>query len=431
MSRVWAYLPAALCTTLVAGAMGYAHLPLVFDAPECHEYFPPFERYHNRLRTQYLGAEYFNIAKAIRDGRGFADPFDVGSGPTAWMPPVLPALLAGLLWACGDEPETVRYAVVTVQALALCVTGWLLLAAAGRGFARPRRWLAAVLWLALLADQFFLAFQATHDHWLVMLALDALLLGFAAGPGGRWAVARWGLLGGLAVHVAPALGPVWAGLAVLRWPGRWRVWAAAAGVAVLASLPWAVRNYTVFGHLVPVKSNAAYELYQSQCRTPDGLVRNWKGFDTHPYNPGPDQDRYAAVGEPAFLAEKRAAFAAAVRADPGDFAVRAWNRLMSATVVVVPMDKKEEEAPLGWVNGFGMALHPLPLAAAAVLLVSRRPLSRYERAALWVWAGWLLPYVLVSYYDRYGFPLLGVKAFLCVAAADRLLGAAGRRLRTT
>src|SRR5947208_16916318 len=47
---------------------------------------------------QHLGGEYFNIAQAIVDGRGFSDPFGEATGPTAWMPPLFPALLAFILW---------------------------------------------------------------------------------------------------------------------------------------------------------------------------------------------------------------------------------------------------------------------------------------------------------------------------------------------
>jgi len=46
-----------------------------------------------------LGAEYFQIGKAISEGRGFSSPFRVPSGPTAWMPPAIPVLLSGLFLA--------------------------------------------------------------------------------------------------------------------------------------------------------------------------------------------------------------------------------------------------------------------------------------------------------------------------------------------
>src|SRR5258707_147292 len=50
---------------------------------------PPF--------TKHLGGEYYNIALALARGYGYADPFGAHTGPTAWMPPLFPFLLAGLL----------------------------------------------------------------------------------------------------------------------------------------------------------------------------------------------------------------------------------------------------------------------------------------------------------------------------------------------
>ena len=175
---------------------------------------PPFEKYVNRLRTQYLGADYHSIAKALRDGRGFADPFESGGGPTAWMPPVLPGLLAGLLWAFRDDTESVRYAVVTLQGLALVLT---VLAAAGRRRlrVRPAPPLAGGGRLPGPGGRPVLPSLPGYPRPLAHPA-DA---GRPAARGCRPArrpVVRWGLLGELAVHVALTLGPVWAGLTVLR-----------------------------------------------------------------------------------------------------------------------------------------------------------------------------------------------------------------------
>ena len=58
--------------------------------------------------------------------------------------------------------------------------------------------------------------------------------------------------------------------------------------------PWTIRNLIVFGRLIPVKSNAAYELYQSQCLQPDGLLQA-RAFSTHPYSyAGPERQEYKA-----------------------------------------------------------------------------------------------------------------------------------------
>ena len=78
----------------------YANLSFALTDRASYQYFPPFKKYVNRNDNRHLGAEYLNIAKAMVDGDGFANPFHEKTGPTAWMPPVLPAILAVLWWAC-------------------------------------------------------------------------------------------------------------------------------------------------------------------------------------------------------------------------------------------------------------------------------------------------------------------------------------------
>ena len=54
-------------------------------------------RNHAGLHPRHLelGGEYFHIATALKEGRGFADPFVAGTGATGWMPPGF----TFLLWA--------------------------------------------------------------------------------------------------------------------------------------------------------------------------------------------------------------------------------------------------------------------------------------------------------------------------------------------
>lgn len=111
----------------------------------------------------HLGAEYDEIARAIRSGRGFSDPFKVESGPTAWMAPVLPYVLAGLYWVSGDNRETVVELVLLIKALVLVLTG-LLVVREGRRIGRV--WLTYLVLIAGFATHFHQMFQRTHDVWL-------------------------------------------------------------------------------------------------------------------------------------------------------------------------------------------------------------------------------------------------------------------------
>src|SRR4051794_30402513 len=82
-------LRAALLLTVACFACSiYANLSFVVTNKSNLRYFPPFKPYVDGNMNRHLGAEYFNIGKALASGEGFANPFSGKTGPTAWMPPV-------------------------------------------------------------------------------------------------------------------------------------------------------------------------------------------------------------------------------------------------------------------------------------------------------------------------------------------------------
>ena len=91
-----------VCIVIVSWTL-YANAAILISDSADYRYFPPFEPDRNDLMTSHLGAEYLNIAQALRAGRGYADPFRAETGPTAWMPPVLPTILAGQDPGRGDH----------------------------------------------------------------------------------------------------------------------------------------------------------------------------------------------------------------------------------------------------------------------------------------------------------------------------------------
>src|ERR1700761_592446 len=56
-----------------------------------------------------------NIAHSIATGHGFASPFRVDTGPTAWMTPVYPLLLAGIMKIFGAYTVHAWFAAVGVN----------------------------------------------------------------------------------------------------------------------------------------------------------------------------------------------------------------------------------------------------------------------------------------------------------------------------
>lgn len=415
---------------VVASCSAYANVARDVTDKRDYRYFPPFRSGYNRNIVDHLGAEYLSIAKALCAGRGFADPFERPTGPTAWMPPVLPHLLAALWAATDGDRDAVANVVVALHCAALVWTGALVLYAWRRE--RPRAGVGlvvGVLVLAIAAD-FRNAFQITHDHFLTLSALNGLVLWAGWGQPLRSPSRSvgWGLFGGFTALVAPVLGLVWAGLTVAvgaRDKTLARVALAGLGAAV-ALTPWAVRNYVTFGRVIPVKSNLNFELYQSQCMYSDGVLQT-TSFARHPLRAGSEQaQEYDELGEPAFMARKREQFRAAFRADPGEFAVRVGERFMAAVVWYTPRNRSGERefAPGIWL---ARVLHPLPWVAVVVIALSiGRRSTHGERIVALAAVLYILPYILASYLERYAFPLLGLRVLLISFLVYRLLDALGR-----
>jgi hypothetical protein len=427
---------AALAGVVIACAI-YANLSFAVTNQANYRYFPPFLPYVNGNGNWGLGGEYFNIAQAVAAGRGFADPFGRRTGPTAWQPAILPAFLAGLLWLSdGDRPFVITV-VVCLNVVVLVSTGLLVLTLTRQTTARIGIGLAMLIFLQTMLCQFQQWFQRAHDGWLVLLSLNLLLAGLCwlrplqSGSSVKSATfwcAAWGLFGGWCAQVSPVAGWSWGMLSacVALRQGAWSrgAWSRLALVLLIAGLtlaPWTIRNYLLFGRLIPLKSNLIFEAYQSQCLQPDGLLHDFK---RHPGRAnGPESQEYRTLGEMAYLDRKRQQFWQAVRADPIDFLDRVADRLLAATLWYVPFNRDyEEKQP--WLLWLGRWTHPLPFLAFVVLLFTAaiKPLHKAQWLALGLYVLHLFPYILVSYYERYAAPLLAVKALLVIWGTDRLLG---------
>ena len=395
-----------LLLVVVWGCSIYANLSFVITRKADYRYLPPFKRSVNVNRNNHLGAEYINIATALYQGEGFANPFVRKTGPTAWMPPVLPAVLAGLLWLADGDRDIVMAAVIFLQVFVLIGTGVLILLLARRTTRRVGPLAALAVFVIWLLCDFRLWFQTTHDGWIVLLVLDLLLAGLCWGrPLRRWSTAAgWGVLGGLCMLTTPIAILVWGGM-TLAVAVRERAWTrlVAAGLAVAVTLaPWTVRNYLVLGRVIPVKSNLAYELYQSQCLQPDGLLQNATFAGNHPY--GRDRregQEYDRLGEAAFLDRKREQFIEAVRANPSEFLDRAVDRFLGTTLWYIPADRLSE-AKRPWALGLTRLAFPVPFLGLLVLLSTafRQRLCGAQWSAVGVYLLYLLPYIAASYYER-------------------------------
>ncbi len=413
--------PLLVLIPVIFGLALYANLELAINDTQYYQYFPPFRAGHNANTNNRMGGEFFNIAQSIYNGNGFADPFSRPTGPTAWQPPLYPLFMAGLLWLFDGNRDYLMTVTIFLQVYTLIVTGFLVVGLTHlerRGASAA--WLALIVYLAVVIWNFNLCFQITRDSWLVMLSLDVIIAGLCwwRPLSNKKRATFWGLAGGGIAMVNPIAGFTWGSLTLISGLRQlaWSKLVLAFVVTALSLAPWTIRNYLVFGRFIPTKSNVALEFYQSQCLQSEGVITN---FPHHPYGNNPEGHAFTALGEIAYLDRKCEQFRAAVFADPLDFADRVASRFLGATLWYVPF----QDPGRPWTLQLRRVTHPVPFVALLLLIFSSfwKPLQRAQLIVIGVYVLYLLPYIVISYYERYAFPLLAIKVLLVVWAIERLL----------
>jgi 4-amino-4-deoxy-L-arabinose transferase-like glycosyltransferase len=261
-----------------------------------------------------------HIAYSIASGKGFSSPFQRDTGPTAWIAPVYPYLLAGIFKLFGIYTLRSFFAALALNILfsaGACVPIFYAgKRIAGIGVASAAAW----LW-ALFPNAIIIPFEWIWDTCLSALFV-AILLWATLAVAESVRVRSWclyGALWGVALLTNPAIAPLCPVLlawAAYRRRGSGSAWfarpAAAAGIAVLCCVLWTIRNYVQFHKFIPLRSNFAFELY---------IGNNENYDDQHRLRPGViTQDReilrYLHMGETAFMEEEKRKAIAFIAAHP-------------------------------------------------------------------------------------------------------------------
>jgi hypothetical protein len=376
---------------------------------------------------EHLGAEYYNIAQALVEGRGYSDPFGEITGPTAWQPPLYTLLLAGILWIL-EQKSLVAEVIVALTNLSLTFVGLVLFRLASRWRVCLSPWAvvaAYVVWLWVFYNWFFMM---THDIWLftllVALIANALSRYVETGHLHVW---TWGLLGGAASLTSPSILFAWGGISVLIWirtPERRRTMLRAMAIAVCILAPWVVRNAVVLGTFVPSKSNAAYEAYSANYEDEDGNGIYDGRFERHPYNSPITRFHYGQLGEVAFMRDNGAAFVQALKDDPGRYLANIAKRALAITVWY-PASAHHYDSPGKRI--VQRAVYVLPLLGLLISLRLRGPGQRLVRLFASFCAFYFLPYVLIAFYSRYLLPVSSMLIMFSFLGADQLANAYARR----
>lgn len=273
--------------------------------------------------------EVDNIAIAIASGRGFADAYAPGTGPTTHYTPGQPLLIAicYILFGINSDGELARqlqrlvfscflFASLPVFALRFGLPARAGLIAGLAGAVLPLHILQELRGSGAILDSLFIAFFA-----LASFALWHRPEAFSPAAG-----ARQGLLLGVACLFNPVIVSLAAGFglyALYRFPDRRRAvflhYAAAAAVTVLCLLPWAFYNQHRMGRFVLIRGNFPLEMSLSFHPKAEVLLKNaWlvPGAYPHPSADPVQSARVRALGESAYMEEKKKEVTAFVTAHP-------------------------------------------------------------------------------------------------------------------
>jgi 4-amino-4-deoxy-L-arabinose transferase-like glycosyltransferase len=278
-----------------------------------------------QMRADLVGLVPFlnetgNIAFSLAKGHGFGSPYWQETGPTAWLTPVYPALVAAIFKIFGIHTPHAFFAIVFLNILfsaATCVPVFYIgKRVGGLGTASGAAW----LW-SLFPNTIMIPYQWVWDTSLAALLLATILWATLelADMQSLRAWCGYGLLWGFAFMTNPSLGsllPLLLGWAAYRARKKGELHlsraALACAIAVLCCVPWTVRNYLAFHRFIPLRSNLPFELW----------LGNNEQFDEQsqvvpPSNPELFEVRnYIHKGETAFMQEKWEKATAFIRAHP-------------------------------------------------------------------------------------------------------------------
>jgi len=245
-----------------------------------------------------------NIAASIEQGKGFSSPLRVETGPTAWMTPIYPMMLAGVFHIFGLYTFPAFLAAVGLNIAFSTLTVVPIFYAGRRVSGIVTAALAAGLW-AIFPNAILLPFESLWDASLAAL-LAALLLWATVALDGSPRLRGWfayALLWGVALMTNATL------VLALPFLLGWLAWrsrsltkpALAAGLIILCCVPWTIRNALAMHSFIPLRSVAGLSLWIGNN---DQIRGQWPGR-LHPITNSVERNKYVEMGEIAYMREKR------------------------------------------------------------------------------------------------------------------------------
>lgn len=379
-----------------------------------------------------FGYETGRIARAIATGRGFSDPITVGSGPTAWMTPAYPYLVAGTFKLLGVYSKRSALVLLSLNGLFSALTCIPVFFMARESFGQKTAVWAGWAW-ALFPYAIYMSAGWIWDTCLTTLLLSCLFLFTQrlerSSHPRAWAY--YGLLWGATALVNPAvlsLLPLLAGWACYRVHRRGHPWAWKAMGALLAMVvvvtPWFVRNYRTFHQPIPFRDNFWLEVHVGN----NGVISHRPQDAVHPSTNPSEEEQYNRLGELNYMVEKRREVLEFIRSRPDWFAETTLRRFFHTWTGFwsLPPNARFEE-PLDPEEPFDPAIIAFCTILTVMAILGLRQAFRRHPAMAWPYALVILGFPAVYYVtntdSRYRHPIdpeiVVLAAFACISLFSR------------
>lgn len=371
-----------------------------------------------------------NIAVSLATGHGFASPFRVNTGPTAWTTPIYPGILAAIFRIFGIYTFSAFLAACAVNILATALACIPIFYAGkrmgGLAFGAGAAWLWAVFPNAIeipstsMWDASLAALLAAIILWATLALAERGADRDRAIP---WDWIGYGLLWGLAVMTTATL----IGLLpfLLGWIAfrRWKKglsWvkkaALAVGLLALCCLPWTVRNYEIFHAFVPARSILGLQLWVGNNPQAKAV---WLGTQ-HPIHDSAERAQYVAMGEIAYMQRKERAAIRYMLAHPAREVYLTWKRFLEfwsgGTPEPIADILRSRSAWFDFVLLFNL-ITAVGALSGIIALFCRRSVYLFPLAVFPVVFPWA--YYLTVVMPRYSLPIEPAVMLLSVAAIRR------------
>jgi 4-amino-4-deoxy-L-arabinose transferase-like glycosyltransferase len=250
------------------------------------------------------GIEMGLLAKSLLLGQGYSSPFGGSTGPTAFIAPGYPTLIAAIFWIFGTYTFASAVAIMLVQIAASVATVWLILWIARETLDERTANLAGAFW-AISPPLLFIPtiFWETSLSAGSLVATIALALRCQRQPSIRVWTAM-GAASGVIGLINPALLPSL--LAILGWTAwQTRKSARTAPLLGFAALllvfsPWPIRNAVRFHAFIPTRTTVGFELWMGNRPGSNGYLDE----SVFPMYNKAELASYVAKGELAYTEDK-------------------------------------------------------------------------------------------------------------------------------